>query len=132
MATHSESNDARTGRVGDEAVVRALEAAVDDPPRFVVRRLGDEFRTLYDRCESIDVVDLCERLYAYSRALDRFLAPGTREPVGVDYTTTWVDSCKVVYTGLGRRGFFVGLDPANPVVPVVEALGRLLERVDGR
>jgi hypothetical protein len=91
--------------------------------------VGQEYVELYDACETadVDVADRCERLYVYSRALDRFLSPGTVERRGVDYTTTWIGSCKVVYTGRADRGFFVGLDPSAPVVPVADALGRLLD-----
>lgn len=129
MATDSGTDDSRTRPVGDGTVFRALEAAIDDPPRFVVRRVGQEYVELYNRCVAgdVDLADRCERLYAYSRALDRFLSPNSVERQGVDYTTTWVDSCKVVYTGRDGRGFFVGLDPSAPVVPVVDALGRLLD-----
>jgi len=130
MATDSGTDDLRTRRVGDDAILRVLDDATDDPPRFVVRRVGREYVELYDGCGATDVADRCERLYAYIRTLDRFLAPGTVERRGVDYTTTWIDSCKVVYTGRADRGFFVGLDPSAPVVPVADALGRLLGDAD--
>jgi hypothetical protein len=127
MATDSEANDGeRPRRVGREAVLRALGGATADPPKFVVRRLGGEFVALFDRCPAIDVTELCRRLYAYSRTLDRLLSPGTSGTDGLDYTTTWISACKVVAVSLDDRSLFVGLDPANPVVPVVEILGRLL------
>jgi len=128
MTTDSATNESeRARRVDREAVLRTLRDAIADPPKFVVRRLGGEFVALFNRCAVSDVAGLCERLYAYSRSLDRFLAPGTGRTDGLDYTTTWIGSCKVVTVSVDDQDVFVGLDPTSPVVPVVEVLGRLLD-----
>jgi hypothetical protein len=128
MTSDSKANERyRSRRVDREAVIRALRDAIADPPKFVVRRLGGEFVALFNRCVVSDVAGLCERLDAYSRSLDRLLVPRTDRTDGLDYTTTWIGSCKVVSVSLDDQGVFVGLDPASPVVPVVEVLGRLLD-----
>lgn len=117
----------------EEALLGDIEERAGGAVHFVVRRQRDSFDLIYDGGPAHASPDdwpaaeaLCAEIHAYVRRLEDLFESDPVSGTDVEYTTTWIRSRKVLYVYGAREGFFLSLDPDEPIVPIVELVRSLL------
>lgn len=121
------------------AALAAVRETVDGTLYSFVEYDDDGFNHLYVADETLafypdeaEMFDHFERIHGYVHVdfMEMELFTDTIVPIAdsVEHIVTATDALTILRIYVGDQGLFVALDPDEPVSPVLDAIGRAIER----